>query len=189
MCATHNISQSTEKIITAEFKRGAEVVERIMNQQATWTELFEPHNVFTKYRWYLQVVASSGSADLQLKWAGTVESKVRGLVMKLELVPTLELAHPYVKGFDQVSQCLNDDEVRLVATGEIPKEVAERTKKEELPAGGDKEALQKKDEEAKKAEAEGQGRTIWTTTFYIGLDVRKGAFCCCLSPASRARLG
>ncbi|PWN41576.1 Poly(A) polymerase [Ceraceosorus guamensis] len=173
MCATHNISISTQKIITAEFKRGAEVAQRIMEQQSTWTELFAHHDYFSQYRNYLQVIASSGSADLQLKWAGTVESRIRGLVMKLEQVTMLQLAHPFVKGFNQVSQCLNDDEVRLVATGDIPKEVAERTKKEELPAGGDREALQKKDEEAKKAEAEGQGRTIWTTTFYIGLQVNK----------------
>ena len=81
---------------------------------ANWSELFTGHDFFHKYKFYLQVVASSGSADLQLKWSGTVESKVRQLIMKLEQVPTLMCAHPYIKGFDQKSICYNDSEVRLV---------------------------------------------------------------------------
>jgi poly(A) polymerase len=171
MCSTHNVTSSTQQIMTAELKRAAEVVDRVILGKETWTELFAPHDVFTTYRYYLQVVASSGSADLQLKWQGTVESRVRQLVMKLELVPTLTCAHPYTKGFDQVSHCLDDAEVRLVATGDIPKEVAERTKREDLPAETATDELQRKDEQAKKEEARGEGRTIWTTTFYIGLKV------------------
>lgn len=88
--------------------------------------LFKKHDFFHKYKYYLQIIASSGSADLQLKWKGTVESKIRQLVGKLELVPTLLCAHPFTKGSEQVSKCHNDDEVRMVATGDIPEEV--RTK-------------------------------------------------------------
>lgn len=171
MCSTHNVTQSTQMIMTQEFKRAAEVVDRIVIGKSDWAELFEKHDFFHRYKYYLQVVASSGSADLQLKWSGTVESKVRQLIMKLEMVPTLMCAHPFIKGFDQVSLCYNDAEVRMVATGNVPEDVANRTKQEDLPkdAFGVEEA-KAKDEEAKK-EAEQGHRMIWTTTFYIGLCV------------------
>lgn len=169
MCSTHNVTQSTQMIMTQEFKRGAELVDRIIIGKADWAELFQPHDFFHRYKYYLQVVASSGSADLQLKWSGTVESRVRQLIMKLELVPTLMCAHPFIKGFDQVSLCYNDDEVRMVATGHVPEEVAKRTKQEDLPKEGfGAEDAREKDEEAKKVAQEGH-RMIWTTTFYIGL--------------------
>lgn len=153
-------------IMTQEFKVAAEVVDKVIVGTATWKDLFKKHDFFYKYKYYLQVIASSGSADLQLKWQGTVESRIRQLVMKLELTPTLMCAHPFVKGFDQVSECHSDDEVRSVATGDIPEEVANRTKMEELPTEG--EAAKKKDEAEQQQKPEGH-RTIWTTTFYIGL--------------------
>jgi len=164
-------------IMTQEFKRAAEVVDRIVIGKSDWSELFQKHDFFHRYKYYLQVVASSGSADLQLKWSGTVESRIRQLVMKLEMVPTLMCAHPFIKGFDQVSLCYNDAEVRMVATGNVPEEVANRTKQEDLPKEGfGAEEAKAKDEEAKKEEAKGH-RMIWTTTFYIGL---------CVEPKSAA---
>jgi poly(A) polymerase len=163
-------------IMAQEFKRAAEVVDRIVIGKSDWSELFAKHDFFHRYKYYLQVVASSGSADLQLKWSGTVESRIRQLVMKLELVPTLMCAHPFVKGFDQVSLCYDDAEVRMVATGNVPEEVANRTKQEDLPKDvSSVEDIKLKDEEAKKEEEKGH-RMIWTTTFYIGLCVEpKGA--------------
>lgn len=167
MCSTHNVTQSTQMIMTQEFKIAAEVVDRVMVKKAEWSELFKKHDFFYKYKYYLQIIASSGSADLQLKWSGTVESKVRQLIMKLELVPTVLCAHPYTKGFDQMSECHTNDEVRAVATGDVPEEVAARTKLEALPK--EPEAAKEQDEAVKQADAEEGHRTIWTTTFFIGL--------------------
>lgn len=156
-------------IMTQEFKRAAEVVDRIVVGTSGWSELLEGHDFFHRYKYYLLVVASSGSADLQLKWSGTVESKIRQLVMKLELVPTVMCAHPFIKGFDHESLCFNDDEVRMVATGHVPEEVANRTKQEDLPKDGfGADDAKAKEQAAEKAQEEGH-RMIWTTTFYIGL--------------------
>jgi poly(A) polymerase len=66
--------------------------------------------------------------------------------MKLELVESLTLAHPFVKGFDQVSYCVSDEEVRLVARG------------------GTTEAIEKR-----KAEDLEGVRPVYSTTFYVGL--------------------
>lgn len=70
--------------------------------------------------------------------------------MKLEFVETLLLAHPFVKGFEHVSYCLSQQEVRLVAQGEV----------------GDTFSKRKKDD------LEGKDVSpVYTTTFYIGLAI------------------
>lgn len=137
---------------------------------ASWSELFSKHDFFHKYRYYLQITASTGDADLQLKWcdssrhstlqqykiyacrSGTVESRLRQLVMKLEfLVEALTLAHPFVKGFHQTLHCIDEAEVRAVAQGDISEAVKKR-KKEEI-------------------EGKEGASTVYSTTFYIGLAI------------------
>ncbi|KAF7789337.1 hypothetical protein EIP86_000281 [Pleurotus ostreatoroseus] len=133
MCATHNVSNSTQAIMTEEFKKGSDTVNDIMIGRAQWSQLFAKHDFFHKYK------------------AGTVESRIRQLVMKLEYVDTLTLAHPFVKGFNQVSYCLTDEEMRAAAQGEISQAVAKR-KKEDL-------------------EGHEGANTVYSTTFYIGLAI------------------
>ena len=82
--------------------------------------------------------------------SGTVESKLRQLVMKLEYVESLVIAHPFIKGFAQEVYCLTDEEIRAVAEGEISAALLKRTKE---------------DCDGK------EGRVVYTTTFYIGLAV------------------
>ncbi|KAJ6560277.1 polymerase [Mycena capillaripes] len=149
MCSTHNVTASTQMIMTEEFKKAADIVDKVIVGKAAWSELFAKHDFFHKYRYYLQVIASTGNPDLQIKWAGTVESRIRQLVMKLEYVDSLTLAHPFIKGFEQTLYCLTDEEVRLVAQGEISDAVVKR----------------------KKQDIEGMdgGGVVHSTTFYIGL--------------------
>jgi poly(A) polymerase len=71
--------------------------------------------------------------------------------MKLEYVESLILAHPFVKGFDQVTYCLSEEEVKIVAQGETYDDIANR-KKEDI--------------EGKEGAA-----TVYSTTFYIGLAI------------------
>lgn len=152
----------------------AEVVDKVFVGTAKWAELFQPHDFFSKYRYYLQITASSSNADVQLKWSvprchptqqqsssahkpplsrsGTVESRIRQLVMKLEYVDTLLLAHPFVKSFDRTNYCANEEEQRAVSIGEVPAEVEKRTEKDLK---------------------EGEGGTVYTTTFYIGLQIER----------------
>ena len=83
--------------------------------------------------------------------SGTVESRIRQLVMKLEYVEALTLAHPFIKGFDRIHYCLGDEEVRSCASGELPEAVTKR---------------RKEDTEGKEGAS-----TVYTTTFYIGLAI------------------
>ena len=78
--------------------------------------------------------------------------------MKLEYVDSLTLAHPFVKGFEQVTHCIDGEEVRAAAQGEISEATAKR-KKEDL-------------------EGKDGASTVYSTTFYIGLAIepKQGAF-------------
>lgn len=151
MCATHNVTASTQMVMTEEFKKGADIVDKVIVGTADWAELFAKHDFFHKYRYYLQIIASTGEHDLQLKWAGTVESRLRQLVMKLELVDSLTLAHPFIKGFEQVAYCVSDEEVRLVAQGETTEAIAKR--------------------KAEDIEGVEGARPVFSTTFYVGLGI------------------
>ncbi|EJU06388.1 polymerase [Dacryopinax primogenitus] len=151
MCATHNVTHSTMKIMQNELRRGSQIVEKIIQAGEPWANLFEKHDFFHMYRYYLQIIITSGNQEMYHKWAGTVESKIRLLVGKLELQEAVEIAHPFTKGLDQVVCCLNDDEVRAVAKYEMDDEVLKRSETEHEGKDGVSKVFMK--------------------TFYIGLGV------------------
>ncbi|KIK65878.1 hypothetical protein GYMLUDRAFT_218631 [Collybiopsis luxurians FD-317 M1] len=152
MCATHNVTTSTQVIMTEEFKRGADIVDKVIVGTAQWSELFQKHEFFHKYRYYLQIIASTHNADLHIKWrvmSGTVESHIQHLVMKLEYIDSLILVHPFIKGFEQVCYCVSEEELRAVIQGEISETISKR-KKEDI-------------------EGKEGAWPVHTTTFYVGL--------------------
>jgi poly(A) polymerase Pap1 len=80
--------------------------------------------------------------------AGTVESKLRMLVRDLkDNTPLIRIAHPYIEGKSKVTVCLGDDEIRSAAAGIPPT----TTRSEDEPGTS----------------------KVWTTTFYIGLDLNQ----------------
>ena len=71
--------------------------------------------------------------------------------MRLELVETLNLAHPFIKGFDQVAYCISYDDICHVAIGETTPTIARR--------------------EAEDIEGIEGARPVYSTTFYVGLEI------------------
>jgi poly(A) polymerase len=152
MCATHNITASTMKVIMQELKRGNSLVDEIVTGTKKWSDLFEKHQFFQQYKYYLSIVAATkGSAEDQLKWAGLVESKLRLLVQKLEILDTIELAHPFVKTFDKEHICSTHEEAIRIADGEAASTNSQ-------PQGGENPADTK--------------ISVHTTTLYIGLVIK-----------------
>ena len=160
MCSTHNVTHSTQLVQLEEFDRASVIVDNIMQGKDTWNSLFQKDDFFHKYKHYLQVVASSDNAEDHIKWAGLVESKLRQLIMKLELVENLDVAHPYIKGFDRVIECKTEKE-RLNAHHGIFKPKPASPIAKDLPI------------EVDDSEVFEEPKTIWTTTFYVGLRVTK----------------
>ncbi|KAI8846179.1 Poly(A) polymerase central domain-containing protein [Chytridium lagenaria] len=148
MCSTHNVTASTQFVTTEEFRRGSEITEKIFLGAATWNDLFEKDDFFHRYKYYLQVIASTDSAERHLRWSGLVESRLRQLVGKLENVENLQTAHPYIKSFERKCKC--------------------RTEKEGIDAAH---GIYPKDEPTEENPEDGVIKTVYTSTFYIGLQI------------------
>lgn len=111
MCATHNITSSTMAQILKELNRGMQITAGILKGTNTWDELFERHRFFHEHKFYLCIVAATKSViDEHLKWSGMIESKLRLLVQKLEVVDGVKLALPYFKTFEHAFKCKNEQE-------------------------------------------------------------------------------
>ncbi|ODQ65990.1 Poly(A) polymerase [Nadsonia fulvescens var. elongata DSM 6958] len=163
MCATHNITKSNQKVIMGELLRASNIMDEIMTGKKIWTDLFAKHDFFNRYKYYLAIIASTkGTAEQQLKWSGLVESKLRLLVQKLEVVPSVEIAHPYNKMFDKVHICKNDQQALQVANGDFSAAV-----------------LGTKSTDIEKAAAHHEGEqtngdiNVYTGTLYIGINIAK----------------
>lgn len=103
------------------------------------------------FRYYLQIVACAEGSETHSRWSGTVESKIRQLVMKLENNASdsmLDIAHPFIRGFEQSTWCVGPEEVNRAAAGEASESGQEG-------------------EEGREG-----GKRIWTTSFYIGLEIK-----------------
>ncbi|KAI1303884.1 polynucleotide adenylyltransferase [Mortierella claussenii] len=96
------------------------------------------------------VIASSDSEERHLRWSGFVESRIRHLVTKLERVENLVLAHPYIKGFDKVTQYRTAQEKEDAAHGVFQSPVADQA---QLSTGS------------------GESKTMYTSIYYIGLSI------------------
>jgi poly(A) polymerase len=152
MCSTHNVTQSTQLVTTEECSRAAGIVDDIFAGKSTWGALFEKDDFFHHYKHYLQIVASSDDPDILIKWAGFVESKLRQFIMKLELVENLEVAHPYIKGYDRTFECATEKQRINAHHGNFLEfdnleEQVDTSEKFEVPV------------------------KVCTTTFYVGLRV------------------
>ncbi|RKP21236.1 Poly(A) polymerase PAPalpha [Rozella allomycis CSF55] len=101
MCSTHNVCASTQSVITAEFLRGSQITLNIEHGKGKWEDLFAKSDFFSRYKVYLQVVASARSQENHRIWLGFVESRVRMFVLKLETVPGVVASPPYPYGFEK----------------------------------------------------------------------------------------
>lgn len=68
MCSTHNVTDSTLKIMTKEFERAADIMDRLVLGRAEWSELFDEADFFNKYKYYIQAEAGATSEDQYLLW-------------------------------------------------------------------------------------------------------------------------
>jgi poly(A) polymerase len=168
MCATHNVTTSTKAIVLRELKRADKIVGDIAAGKLAWKDLFAKHAFFTDgYKYYLSIVSASRTKEGQQMWSGLVQSKVRRLVQGIEMSDTgVKLAHPFNKGFERVHQCTKPEEVDMIFQGDLRFQKSEEdlTKTEDI-------ALATNGESDGSSSESPPPTTIWTTTFYIGLEL------------------
>ena len=109
--STHNVTQSTQKIIVQEIKRGLEIVNEIMSSKAEWKQLFTGIPFFQRYKHYIILLLSASDQNQYLEWSGLVEAKIRFLIGNLERNLYIDIAHvssdkytPDESVFDQQAQ-------------------------------------------------------------------------------------
>ena len=184
MCATHNITRSTLNIITRELGRGGNITDKIFFGKLAWKDLFAKHTFFTEgYKYYLSIIAASRTKEAQLIWSGLVESKVRLLVPHLENEGSIKLAHPFNKGFDRVHYCKSEEEIQAVCAGDLryqaPNIKTETTDVAKDPIhnaaaqGGANDMVVPSSTGTTSINGT-EKQTIYTTTYYIGLELNQG---------------
>ena len=181
-----------------ELTRGKAIAEKIMIGQAPWKDLFVKNTFFTQdYKHYLAVTSSSLTKEAQQIWCGRVESRVRLLVEALESHPSIALAHPFNKTFGRVHRCRTNAEVEKAKSGSIGCLYTEKpieatnpkngtnggtaaVEGEGLDGGNDSgdgaPVATVRDVDGEKANGDESFTFIYTTTSYIGLELKEGEY-------------
>jgi poly(A) polymerase len=157
------------------------MVDKIFLKQLSWEDLFARHTFFTNdYKYYLSITASSKTKEAEGVWSGLVESKLRHLVGALDRKAIVAIAHPFPKGFERTHFVTNEQEMEAVKNGST-QHVAKGTKTEmtdETKDAAHQAAIQNTLENAEVPEpaqtkiVENDGLTVYTTTYYIGLELK-----------------
>mmetsp|Transcript_68012 Transcript_68012/g.162347 ORF Transcript_68012/g.162347 Transcript_68012/m.162347 type:complete len:536 (-) Transcript_68012:118-1725(-) len=96
MNSTHNVTDTTKRILLDEFRRGYEVVKKVENNKADWKEVHNPFPFFSNdpFKHYLCLEVLAKSAEAHVKFCGWVESKLRILHKTLEGAVSGMMIHP-----------------------------------------------------------------------------------------------
>jgi poly(A) polymerase len=109
MNSTYNVTQSTLQVMKDEFIRGQRVYAEIFAAAGPegadisaddWNKLLEPSDFFARYKHYLQIEISAANLEELKKWRGHVESRLRLLVQRLEVVPHVSV-HPWPEAYER----------------------------------------------------------------------------------------
>lgn len=180
----HTIGPSTKMVILREMERAEAIVKDIYEGKRVWKDLFQRHAFFTDaYKHYISVITAGRTRDAIQAWSGLVESKVKWLIAGIEKsdATSVELVQPFNKGFMRTHECKSAGDEEKTLEGDLACQVKETT---ETDGATDVQA-----QAAAQAESDGKEaptvngavpsqdefpRKIWTTTFYVGIGLKKG---------------
>jgi len=77
-----------------------DITTKVEKDEAEWKELFEKLDFFSLYKTYLQINCSSSTDIVHSKWVSFVDSRLRFIILKLEVTAGIEYGHPYPKTYD-----------------------------------------------------------------------------------------
>ncbi|KAJ2781336.1 polynucleotide adenylyltransferase [Coemansia interrupta] len=179
MCATHNVSLSTRRIIGSELKRGVDIVDRIMKGEAQWAELFAKDDFFRNYKFYLQINVTSTDEDAFHGLCGFLESRLRVYLTSLEEVSLVVLVHPYIKNFEHNFTCTTAQEIQDIRNGTTTTQPSTPTAVAATPApvsASEKPSMDAEDavdsNDAEKTEPAPEKKEVCTSSFYMALHLK-----------------
>lgn len=190
MNSTHTITPSTKAVILRELERGYEIMTGVFDNGKPWKDLFVKHNFFTTaYLHYICVITAAKTKDAQQAWSGLVQSRLRRLVQGIEMsdADSVKLVQPFNKGVERRHECKNDSDLEKTLQGSLdcqvgdPKTTAESADiKMQAAALADADAaiVESSATNASSEGEEGKDKSgpqeIWSTTFYLGIELVKG---------------
>jgi len=84
MNSTHNVTETTMRILLEEFSRGHEMVRWIEEGCKRWSDMYAPFPYFERSRHFLHLEILARTDEVYQKFSGWVESKLRILTKSLE---------------------------------------------------------------------------------------------------------
>eukprot|EP01064_Diplonema_japonicum_P028618 TRINITY_DN4427_c0_g1_i1.p1 TRINITY_DN4427_c0_g1~~TRINITY_DN4427_c0_g1_i1.p1 ORF type:complete len:583 (+),score=65.12 TRINITY_DN4427_c0_g1_i1:76-1824(+) len=93
MNACYNVSIPTLRVMCGEFERAVMLINESGpdHENLSFTELMQPVDFFKKYTTYLKIIAGSSDLENGRRWAGFVESRLRRLLIQLNLIQGLRV--------------------------------------------------------------------------------------------------
>jgi hypothetical protein len=91
MNSTHNVTETTQRILMDEFRRGAEVMDFVEKGKVSWAEVYRAAPFFAQHRTYLKIEVLGKTPQVFTKWFGWIESKLRHLVKNLEQISSMRV--------------------------------------------------------------------------------------------------
>jgi len=91
MNSTHNVSVSTKSAILTELQKGLQITEALLKRDEkgnkvhptlSWRRLFKKFNFFGAYPHFVMITVLAKTDDLQNRWLGFAESKIRHFIQK-----------------------------------------------------------------------------------------------------------
>jgi poly(A) polymerase len=184
MNSTHTIGLSTKMVLIRELKRGEEIMTDLYAGKKSWKDLFVRHKFFSEaYKHYICVITAGRTKEAQQAWSGLVQSKLRRLISGIEVsdADSVELVQPFNKGFDRTHECKTDEDIDDTLSGGLKCQVTKTKTTEEsadvmvqAAAQGDADAVVEQAENAPAEETKAGTQSIWTTTYYMGIGLKKG---------------
>jgi len=91
MNSTHNVSETTKRIILEELARANKVIEQVERGRCKWSDVYRPLPFFNQHKFFLLIEVLSSTPQVFTKWTGWIESKLRQLVKHLEQIPSVQV--------------------------------------------------------------------------------------------------
>jgi len=99
MNSTHNVTETTKRILLDEFRRGYEGVKEVEARKSGWSEVHEPFPYLKSFRHFLWLEILAKTQEVYQKFSGWVESKLRILMKQLECMTGMTI-HPNPEQYD-----------------------------------------------------------------------------------------
>merc|ERR1712190_558638 len=99
MNSTHNVSETTRRILLDEFRRGYDMVKQVESQKIEWNLVHEPYVFFTQFKHFIWLEVLTKNQEVYHKFRAWVESKLRLMTKQLEASSGLIL-HPSTEQYD-----------------------------------------------------------------------------------------